>query len=88
MSTDYNVVCDACKVCCHLGQHFTSGWSFGYGSNDKKTVQKTGDFIGEHFNHNTTGLRIVLIDALNRDCTSLGFKDVTDEIQVDGQETD
>ena len=77
MSTDFDVVCDFCKESHHLGQMFSSGWSFGYGSIDSKTVKSTGDFIQEHFNHNKTGLRVVLTDALDEACISIGFEDVT-----------
>ena len=67
MSTDYDMVCDKCKVQMHLGQRMGAGFSFGYGSNDKETVQLQGGFIMDHAccEHNGVyGIRVLISDAL------------------------
>jgi hypothetical protein len=80
VSTDFDIVCDACKVCHHLGQRSVT-FSFGFGRKDGMsdiiTEESIGEFIDEHFNHNEAGLRLVLTDALSSKCCSVGFEDVT-----------
>jgi hypothetical protein len=56
MSTDYDIICPVCAKEIHLGQRFTCGWAFGFGSNDKEGQKAAGDFIIEHSEH---GLLIV-----------------------------
>lgn len=51
MSTDYDMHCKTCKMTCHIGQRFTSGWAFGFGTNDKQGQLEAGDFIMEHAGH-------------------------------------
>lgn len=75
MSTDFDIVCDACKVYHHLGQQFTSGFTFGYGTGDTEEENAIGEFIQRHFNHSKAGMRVVLTDAINPECTSDGFEE-------------
>ncbi len=48
MSTDYSLQCLECRTYIHLGQRFSSGWSFGYGRNDEDGVANAVAFIIEH----------------------------------------
>jgi hypothetical protein len=61
MSTDYSAVCDACREGIHIGQRFSSGWAFGYGTNDAPGRLAAGKFIQGHV-HNAFGLRVVRTD--------------------------
>lgn len=57
MSTDWDAACFTCKLYTHLGQRFTSGPAFGYGSNDAQGRLDAAEFVSEHVHHD---LRIVL----------------------------
>lgn len=48
MSTDYAVICDKCRLQRHIGQRFTSGYSFGYGTNDHEGQAKAAEFAFDH----------------------------------------
>ena len=50
MSTDWDVICETRGEECHLGQRFTCGPCFGYGTNDKKGRDEAAKFINEHLN--------------------------------------
>ncbi len=75
MSTDYDVVCRKCKVHRHLGQRFTSGFAFGFGSNDEEGRKRAGQFIEDHSDseHKPDDLAIMVTDALPRDSVSLDY---------------
>ena len=62
MSTDWNVVCDKCKMYSHLGQRMGGLYTFGWGSKDDVGREKIGEFISDHVYH--SNLRIVLTDDL------------------------
>lgn len=57
MSLDYDLVCLQCRRVHHLGQYFSSGWSFGHGRHDMKGLIEAGTFIVIHEGHD---LRITL----------------------------
>lgn len=48
MSTDYDVCCRHCKASTHIGQRFSSGWSFGFSSHDTEGRLAAGAFIMAH----------------------------------------
>lgn len=45
MSTDFDAVCDACKVRLHAGQARIAGLSFGYSSFDEVGRKKVAAFV-------------------------------------------
>jgi hypothetical protein len=51
MSTDWDVVCYTCKLYTHLGQRFTTGPTFGFGTNDPQGRLIAAEFIAEHVGH-------------------------------------
>lgn len=51
MSIDVDVVCHECQERVHLGQEFTSGWSFGYGTGDIVEAKRCGEWIMKHLPH-------------------------------------
>lgn len=61
MSTDWQVLCDDCKQSTHLGQRFSCGPCFGFGSDDANGRLFAAEFISEHLGH---CLRIVDIDGI------------------------
>ena len=64
MSTDFNIVCDECKLQMHAGQFMGGSSSFGYGSTDAEGRQAVSDFAFEHAYHNfENGTRIVISDT-------------------------
>ena len=64
MSTDFNIVCDECKLQMHAGQFMGGRSSFGYGPADAEGRQAVSDFAFEHACHNfENGTRIVISDT-------------------------
>lgn len=59
MSTDWDAVCFTCCTYTHLGQRFTSGPSFGYGSNDAQGRLDAAQFISDHIGHHLQ----IMLDA-------------------------
>lgn len=72
MSTDYDIVCDHCRKVMHLGQRFTSGWAFGFGTNDREGQLAAGAFVMEHTEHGA--LRVMVADD-----TPDGYADTRDD---------
>lgn len=64
MSTDYDVVCRPCNLAVHIGQRFSSGWAFGYGSNDAEGRLDAGNFILEHVGHGD----LAVVESENHNC--------------------
>jgi hypothetical protein len=71
MSTDWTVVCGSCKQGIHLGQRFSSGSTFGYGSNDEEGRFAAAEFIEEHVYHKPP-LQILLTDDIPEGVTLVG----------------
>jgi hypothetical protein len=65
MSTDFNVVCDTCKLIHHLGQRSGAGSSFGYGSRDAAGRKIAANFVIAHLEHGED-LRIEIADTAER----------------------
>jgi hypothetical protein len=59
MSTDFEIVCDVCKVRMHAGQIMAMVPSFGYSSDDGDGHRKVAAFAFEHAYHGD-GARIVV----------------------------
>lgn len=57
MSTDWDAVCFTCRTYTHLGQRFTSGPTFGYGTDDAPGRLEAAEFVSEHVYHD---LRIMV----------------------------
>jgi hypothetical protein len=65
VSTDFQVVCDTCKLIAHLGQRMGGRTSFGYGSNDAIGRKIAAEFITTHHEHGE-GPRIEVSDTDKR----------------------
>jgi hypothetical protein len=55
MSTDYEAVCDVCRLRAHVGQIMGGKPSFGYGSTDLTGQRLAARFVFDHADH---GVRI------------------------------
>lgn len=66
MSTDWSVLDDEAKEYRHLGQRFTTGCCFGYGSNDVEGRADAAQWISERLDYGKS-LRIVLTDDIPED---------------------
>lgn len=53
MSTDYSAVCLTCRTAIHIGQRFTTGWAFGYGSSDLIAMRQQGEWLMRHTTYPT-----------------------------------
>lgn len=62
MSTDFTVLCDKHQLHIHIGQRFTSGPCFGYGSRDEEGRAAAAEFVSEHIYCGS--LRIVPTDDI------------------------
>lgn len=83
MSTDYDVVCDVCKLTMHAGQRMAMRQSFGYGPNDTAGAQRLADFIGIHIWCDLPrGVRIV-IGNQTEDPGTRGYHHVNDDDPAD-----
>ncbi len=51
MSTDFDVVCLACKQRSHLGQRMATVYSFGDGSKDISGRERVAEKICNHLGH-------------------------------------
>ena len=63
MSTDYNAVCDTCRVRIHIGQRMGFMYSFGHGSRDLKGQGKLACFIFEGHVDKRHAVRLELADV-------------------------
>jgi hypothetical protein len=62
MSTDFNAVCDACRLYRHAGQRMGLGLSLGYGTGDP-LAEEILKFMFDHlFCEPEIGVRVVLSD--------------------------
>ena len=63
MSTDYDIVCDTCRVQMHAGQRCAiNEFSFGYSTGDSEGQEAVAKFAFEHAYHGT--IRILLSDVV------------------------
>lgn len=62
MSTDFDAVCDTCKLVVHAGQRMGGTASFGYGSIDTEGRQAVAEWCFEHARHGT-GVRLQVAEA-------------------------
>lgn len=72
MSVDWTVICDKCKLYCHLGQDMGGTSSFGYGSKDIKGQNIVLEFIATHINYEEP-LKIVMTDKIPKDYTEAKY---------------
>jgi hypothetical protein len=64
VSTDYDIVCDACGLSMHAGQRSAGdSYSFGYGKDDEACRSIVARFAFEHAYHGPGGVRIELADV-------------------------
>lgn len=63
MSTDYDAACFTCRRAIHLGQRFTTGWSFGYGTGDVVGERSAGSWLLEHLEPGHD-VRVLVADAV------------------------
>jgi hypothetical protein len=63
MSTDFEIVCDECKLRMHAGQANSTASSFGYSSTDSGGRRTVAEFAFEHAYHGD-GTRIVVMDTV------------------------
>jgi hypothetical protein len=78
MSTDYEAVCDVCRMRCHVGQIMADRASFGYGPTDADGIAYAAAFVMKHADCGELRNRGVRVIVSDRDWTDIS-DDYTNE---------
>lgn len=82
MRTDWDVVCDRCKVSLHIGQGIAGGARLGYGNMNVDDECRIANFINDHID-TCGGLRVMVSEAVPGDYRHIYRKDPLPEVIYD-----